>query len=102
MPIRLVSPPLFFLASLNYFLPKTSHNLSQYYLELESRHLPSSVQSTRQEASASLRNLWNKGEQGVRSAADKAEGGWKEGLSRVQMETGLKIAEAEKEAKKSL
>lgn len=92
LPIRLVSPPLFFLASINYFLPKTSHNLSLYYQEIEARHLPASVKSQRESIAQSLRSAWGSTKESVHIATDKVEGGWKGGLARVQEETGLKVA----------
>ncbi|CAO1616235.1 unnamed protein product [Parajaminaea phylloscopi] len=95
LPIRLVAPPLFFLGSLNYFLPKTSHNLSLYYQELEARHLPSSVKSQREQLSSSLRSMWGQTRDSLQTATQKVEGGWKGGLTKVQQETGLQVAPSE-------
>lgn len=91
LPIRLISPPLFFLASINYFLPKTSHNLALYYKEVEAAHLPPAVKEQREALVNSTRGLWSKGEEQAHVAAKKVEGGWKEGLAKVQEGTGLKV-----------
>ncbi|CAO1634468.1 unnamed protein product [Sympodiomycopsis kandeliae] len=91
LPIRLISPPIFFFASLNYFLPKTSHNLSQYYQSVEAAHFPA-IKEQRESLVSSVRSLINKSEQTVSDAGKKAESGWKDGLNTVEKNTGLKVA----------
>jgi organizing structure protein 2 len=39
-PIRFLTPPLFTVLSMPYFLPKTSHNIRQYLSQVEDRHFP--------------------------------------------------------------
>ena len=39
-PIRFLTPPLFTVLAMPYFLPKTSHNIRQYLSTLEDRHFP--------------------------------------------------------------
>lgn len=39
-PIRFLTPPLFTVLSMPYFLPKTSHNIRQYLSSVEDRHFP--------------------------------------------------------------
>lgn len=97
LPLRILTPPILFTLSLNYFLPKTAHNLSGYYLELEAQHLPPFVRQQRE----SLIQSWNK----TRSAADEQlhkarEGGGslvQRGLQSVEQGTGLKVAGSNKE-----
>lgn len=98
LPIRLVSPPLFLFASLNYFLPHTAHNLSLYYQELEARHLPSAVKEQRESLVGSMRGLWGQSEAKVKEGVRVVEGGWSKGLERVERETGLRVG-GEKEGK---
>ncbi|PWN21010.1 hypothetical protein BCV69DRAFT_282513 [Microstroma glucosiphilum] len=91
-PIRFLSPPLFLLGSLNYFLPKTSHNLSLYYQQVESAHLPPIIKEQRESLVKSAKSLWRQADDKAHVAARKVEGGWKGGLEKVQEGTGLKIA----------
>ena len=41
LPLRFLSPPLFTLAAMPYFLPKTSRNIRSYLSEVEDHHFPS-------------------------------------------------------------
>ena len=94
-PIRILCPPLFLLASLNYFLPQTAHNLSLYYQQIESAHLPPSVQAHRQAIVDRTRSLWKQGEESAKSGVKQVEGGVKGGLKKVEEQTGLKIGQKE-------
>lgn len=96
-PIRFLSPPLFLLGSLNYFLPRTAHNLSLYYQQVESAHLPPVIKEQRESLLKSARSLWRQADDKAHVAARKVEGGWKGGLEKVQEGTGLKVAPTSKE-----
>jgi MICOS complex subunit MIC26 len=92
LPTRLFLPPLFFLLTLNHFLPKTSHNLSLYVSELEERYTPT-LKEKHDIANAHTRMTWERAKEATR---DGREGISKvaEGLvGRVQDATGLKLRE---------
>ena len=54
--LRLLAPPIAFIGSLNYFLPKTAHNVGQYYIDVESQHLPTFVREQRQSIQNALKS----------------------------------------------
>ncbi|KAK0556025.1 hypothetical protein OC846_001461 [Tilletia horrida] len=97
-PIRFLAPPLFFVGSLNYFLPKTSSNLAQYYLELENRYFPS-LTGPRQGVVDASHRVWNRTEGLVESARDSAAKGVKSGLEQVEKGTGLRVGDVVSQAK---
>ncbi len=99
LPIRLLSPPTFFLVSLNYFLPHFSHNLSQYYLQLEQQHLPPAVGDARQSVLNAWREARSKSSDTLHDATQRAESGIKSGLQHVEDSTGLKVGNALGDAK---
>jgi len=92
LPTRFFLPPLFFLVTLNHFLPKSSQNLSLYFSELEGRYAPS-LKEKHDIANAHTQMTWER-------AKHATENGWKrlgtgmEGIvGRVQDATGLKLRE---------
>ncbi|UZJ56117.1 hypothetical protein CBS101457_005437 [Exobasidium rhododendri] len=91
LPVRFLTPPLFLIGSLNYFLPKTTHNMSQYYLEVESAHLPPVVKDQRE----NFLRLWHKSTGAAKQTLEKAREGTGEllhkGLQGVEDNTGLKV-----------
>ncbi|KAN0065494.1 hypothetical protein ACQY0O_001331 [Thecaphora frezii] len=91
-PIRFVTPPLFLLASLNYFQPKLSHNLADYYTALESKHAPTLTQH-RQALVASFRDSLQGASQKVHQVGQDAQRGLRSGLSEVESATGLKVGD---------
>jgi MICOS complex subunit MIC26 len=89
---RLFLPPLFLLVSLNHFLPKTSHNLSLYFSELEERYAPS-LKEKHDIANAHTRMTWERAKEATkdgREGLSKATAGL---VERVQDATGLKLRE---------
>jgi organizing structure protein 2 len=89
---RLFLPPLFFLLTLNHFLPKTSHNLSLYASELEERYAPR-VKEKHDIANAHTRMTWEMAKDATRDGRESV-GRAMEGLvGRVQDATGLKLRE---------
>ena len=92
LPTRLFLPPLFFLLTLNHFLPKTSHNLSLYASELEERYAPR-FKEKHDIANAHTRMTWERAKDATRDGRERL-GGAVEGLiGRVQDATGLKLRE---------
>lgn len=51
-----------------------------------------SVKEQRETLVAKVRALVNRGEQTVQDASHKAQEGWREGLDKVEKNTGLKVA----------
>jgi organizing structure protein 2 len=90
-PIRVLTPPLFLIGSLNYFLPKTAHNVSQYYLELESKHLPQSVREQRENALRLYRQSLGSAKVNLEKAKEESSKLVNKGLASVEQGTGLKV-----------
>ena len=90
-PLRFLTPPLFLVGSLNYFLPRTTQNVSNYYVELESRHLPPVVRQQRER----LVKLWQDSMGAAKGNLEKAREGTghlvQRGLQGVEQGTGLKV-----------
>lgn len=90
-PIRILTPPLLFVGSLNYFLPKTTHNLADYYLEVEQRRLPPQVRDARVWTNEKWHALVGETRQGLESAKRQTSSIVDQSLSRVEQNTGLKV-----------
>ncbi|SNX86419.1 uncharacterized protein MEPE_05128 [Melanopsichium pennsylvanicum] len=91
-PIRILTPPLALLVSLNLFNPQLSSNLGEYYTSVEQKYLPS--------LSKQRRNLVQQSQQYVNSTTknihqlkDKTEQGVRSGLQTVEQQTGLKVSD---------
>ncbi|KAE8233748.1 hypothetical protein CF326_g1206 [Tilletia indica] len=97
-PIRFLAPPLFFVGSLNYFLPKTAANLANYYEELESRYAPA-LTGPRKSIVQSAEKIWSRTEGLVEEARDAASKGVKTGLRQVEQTSGLRVGEVLQHAK---
>lgn len=92
LPTRLFLPPLFFLLTLNHFLPKTSHNLSLYASELEERYAPK-LKEKHDIANAHTRMTWEKAKDATRDGRERLGGAVEGFVGRVQDATGLKLRE---------
>lgn len=90
-PIRILTPPLLLVGSLNYFLPKTSHSLAGYYLEIEQRRLPPQVREARVWANEKWNDLVGETRQGLQSAKKQTSNLVDQSLTRVEQNTGLKV-----------
>ena len=55
LPVRLLLPPTLFIGALNYFLPKTTHNVNAYITGLERAHFPA-VAEQHEAANKALRD----------------------------------------------
>ncbi|KDN39835.1 hypothetical protein K437DRAFT_258882 [Tilletiaria anomala UBC 951] len=93
LPIRLFAPPAFFFVSLNFFLPKLSHNLSQYYVSIEKAHVPALTEQ-REHLVKCYRDALKSSESGLESIKHKTESGLQSGLQQVEKSTGLRIGNA--------
>ncbi len=90
---RVLLPPTFFLFSLKYFLPKTTHNVSAYAGSLEEEHFPSLAQK-HAVAIAHTHMTWERVREAGISGRDKVQDGLGSTARKVQEITGLKVQEA--------
>ncbi|PWN38502.1 uncharacterized protein FA14DRAFT_188488 [Meira miltonrushii] len=90
--LRLLAPPVALVGSLNYFLPKTAHNIGQYYVELESKHLPPFVQQQRHNFQNALKSTQHAAEEQYSKARQNTGSLVQRGLQSVEQGTGLKVA----------
>jgi len=89
---RVLLPPAFFLLSFEYFLPKTTHNVSAYAGSLEEEHFPSLAQK-HAVAIAHTRMTWERVRAAGISGRDKVQDGLGSAARKVQELTGLKVQE---------
>jgi organizing structure protein 2 len=90
---RVFLPPTFLLLSLNYFLPKTSQNVSAYAGSLEEKHFPVLAQK-HAVAIAHTHMTWERLRAAGVSGRDRIQDGLGSVTRRVQELTGLKVQEA--------
>ncbi|KAI0273068.1 apolipo protein O-domain-containing protein [Russula aff. rugulosa BPL654] len=90
---RILLPPTFLLLSFNYFLPKTTHNVSAYAGSLEEKHFPSLAQK-HAVAIAHSHMTWERVRAAGISGRDKVQDGFGSAARKVQELTGLKVHEA--------
>ncbi|KAI0320077.1 apolipo protein O-domain-containing protein [Amylostereum chailletii] len=90
---RLALPPALFFFSLDYFLPKTSHNLAAYLGSLEDKHFPA-VAEKHEIANAHSAMAWERLKEATRGGKEKLEDGVGSIVHRIQEATGLKVEEA--------
>lgn len=90
---RVFLPPTFFLLSLNYFVPKTSQNVSVYAGSLEEEYLPTLAQK-HAIAIAHTHMTWERVRAASISGRDTVQGGLGGAVRKVQELTGLKVHEA--------
>jgi organizing structure protein 2 len=76
---------------MNYFLPRTTHNVSQYYLELESKHLPPVVAEQRRNILKTWHNSMGAAKDGLEKAREGTGELVQKGLQNVEQGTGLKV-----------
>lgn len=92
LPIRWLTPPLFTLAALPYFLPKTSHNLRSYLSDVEDKNFPEFAQRHDQIVGTAA-NHWDLLKERVGSASDKAEGWGNQAVKGIENSTGLRVGD---------
>ncbi|KAJ1306253.1 hypothetical protein OPQ81_010957 [Rhizoctonia solani] len=93
LPTRIILPPTLFLGALNYFLPKTTHNVNAYVYSLERAHAPA-LADTHDAADKALRNAIKQ----IRASYNSMRGGVShivEGsVDGLESTTGLKLRDA--------
>ncbi|KAI0761316.1 apolipo protein O-domain-containing protein [Trametes elegans] len=89
---RLALPPTLLVLSLNHFLPKTTHNVSEYLGELEDAHFPTFAQK-HEIAKAHSAMTWERIKDATQSGREKFSTGVAGLVGRVEEATGLKLRE---------
>ncbi|KAI0065008.1 hypothetical protein BV25DRAFT_1989730 [Artomyces pyxidatus] len=90
---RLFLPPTLFFLSLDYFLPKTSHNLSEYFGSLEDTYFPTFA-AKHEIAKAHTGMTWERVKDASHDGRLKFEAGLGSVVKKIQEVTGLKVEEA--------
>ncbi|TKY88567.1 hypothetical protein EX895_002556 [Sporisorium graminicola] len=91
-PIRILTPPLALVVSLNYFNPHLASNLGAYYTQLEQKYVPALTEQRRNWQQQGKKYL-DQTTKGVHELKDKTEQGVRSGLQTVEQQTGLKVAD---------
>lgn len=103
-PVRLLTPPLALVVSLNYFNPNLASNLGAYYTQVEHKYAPALTEQRRtwqKHAQKYLDSTTNS----MHELKDKTEQGLRSGLHSVEQQTGLKVSQvvaAKDEAKSAI
>ncbi|THH14034.1 hypothetical protein EW146_g6249 [Bondarzewia mesenterica] len=90
---RLLLPPTLFFASLDYFLPKTSRNFSNYLGSLEDQYFPT-FSEKHEIAKAHSAMTWERVKEATKDGRVKFEESVGSIVDRVQETTGLKLSDA--------
>lgn len=91
-PIRFLTPPLFTVLAMPYFLPKTSANIRQYLSDVEDRQFPEFAQRHDQ-IMATSESHWEMLKDRV-GGASKDVGTWsKSAVEGIERNTGLKVGD---------
>lgn len=91
-PIRILTPPLALVASLNYFNPQLASNLGAYYTQVEQKYVPALTEQRRQWQRQGKQVL-DSTTKSVHELKDKTEQGVRSGLQTVEQQTGLKVTD---------
>ena len=78
---------------MNHFLPKTSHNISSYFGQLEDTYFPTLAEK-HAIANAHTAMTWERAKEATANGRETFGRGVENALSRVQESTGLKLKEA--------
>ncbi|KAH7334963.1 apolipo protein O-domain-containing protein [Rhizoctonia solani] len=93
LPTRILLPPTLFLGALNYFLPKTTHNVNAYVYGLERAHAPA-LADTHDAADKTLRDAVKQ----IRASYNSMRGGVshivEDSVDGLESTTGLKLRDA--------
>ncbi|CAE6384042.1 unnamed protein product [Rhizoctonia solani] len=93
LPTRVLLPPTLFIGALNYFLPKTTHNVNAYVYGLERAHAPA-LADTHDAADKALRGAINQ----IRASYNSMRGGVshivEDSVDGIESTTGLKLRDA--------
>ena len=89
---RLALPPALFILSLNHFLPKTSHNVSQYLGSLEDAHFPTFAEK-HEIAKAHSAMTWERVKEATQNSRETATDTLASFLGKIEEASGLKLRE---------
>ncbi|KAF5353463.1 hypothetical protein D9756_007934 [Leucocoprinus leucothites] len=89
---RLVLPPVFLVASAKHFLPKTSHNLSDYVGSIEDKHFPGFAEK-HEIAKAHTAMTWERIKEATKDTRAHVNRGAVSMVEKIQEATGLKLRE---------
>ncbi|CAE6480631.1 unnamed protein product [Rhizoctonia solani] len=93
LPTRILLPPTLFFGALNYFLPKTTHNVNAYVYSLERAHAPA-LADTHDAADKALRDTVKQ----IRASYNSMRGGVshivEDSVDGLESTTGLKLRDA--------
>jgi len=89
---RLILPPVSFVASTKYFLPRTSHNLSDYLGSVEDTHFPDFAEK-HDIAKAHSSMTWERMKEGTKDARARVSDGAVSTVEKIQETTGLRLEE---------
>ncbi|KAL5520273.1 hypothetical protein ACEPAG_9486 [Sanghuangporus baumii] len=92
-PTRFLLPPVLFLLSFNYFLPKTTSNIGSYVSDLEHTYFPRAAQFT-DTAVAHSQMTWEMAKDKANEGKEALNSGVEKTIGAIQDATGLKLREA--------
>jgi len=92
LPIRLLLPPIFFAASLSYFLPKTATNVSDYLSSLETKYAPG-VAARHTEINKSISDSYSNAVKTYSKAKVTATDSVLQARRQIEQQTGLKVGD---------
>ncbi|KZW00506.1 hypothetical protein EXIGLDRAFT_830664 [Exidia glandulosa HHB12029] len=105
LPIRVLLPPTLLLASLPYFLPRTSANVAAYARELERAHFPQLAEQ-HESLEKQTRGAWTSASASVHGVGATVQDRVRWAVGETQRATGLRLREAlgwaEKEGPKAV
>ena len=93
LPTRLLLPPLFLILSAQHFLPKATHNVSDYFGSLEDEFFPTLAQK-HETAKAHSAMTWARVKDATKGINEQVEKATTIAVDRVQQMSGLKLREA--------
>ena len=92
LPTRFLLPPLFLVFSANYFLPKATHNLSDYLGSLEDEFIPTFAQK-HETAKAHSAMTWARVKDGTQGIKGHVETATSTVIAKLAEMSGLKLRE---------
>jgi organizing structure protein 2 len=92
-PVRFLAPPVFALAALPYFLPKTAHNLRNYVSEIEDKQAPEFA-AKHDAFNQNLEMHWHMAIDRIRGVSHEAAQWSSKAAEGVESATGLRVGDA--------
>ena len=91
-PLRMLTPPLFTLAAMPYFLPKTATNLRSYFSDLEDKYIPD-VAEKHDMINSRLSMHWDMAKNKLGSAGEDASRWGDKAVKGIESSTGLRVGD---------